>query len=378
MQTFSQLDNAIQKSNAAAYVCYAPPNSPDMRYLTGFSGSDPLVCIKRPNEVPLLIVPQMEYNRACAETKCEVITRGDAGFFNILEQRKNPNKALAEMIAAQVKGSLLVSSTFPLGLARDLEEHVAVHIDKGTLGIIRERKTKQEIAAIESVQRRTEQAFYRAVQTIQTASARGTELYIGEELLTSEHLRRQIECDLLTQGCRAEETIVSCAIETGMPHCLGSGPLLLDEPILMDIFPHDSTTGYYADMSRTVCRGTPSREIKDLYALVQEAKQLGTTMLRPGITGQEIHNAVVSFFEEAGHPTGEEGFTHSLGHGVGLAIHEGPSLSPSGGLLAPGNVVTIEPGLYYRDIGGVRLEDLAVVTEERCRLLTNCKEELCI
>lgn len=378
MHTFSQLDDAIQKSNSAAYVCYASPNSPDMRYLTGFSGSDPLVCIKRPGEAPLLIVPQMEYDRARTETECDVMTRGDAGFFSILEQRNDPQKALAEMIATQVKGNILVSTTFPLGLARNLEEHAIVHIDSGTLGSIRERKTKQEIAAIESVQRRTEEAFYRALQTIQTAKPQGTELYLGEELLTSEYLRRQIECDLLTHGCRAEETIVSCGKETGMPHCLGSGPLLLDEPILMDIFPYDTTTGYYADMSRTVCRGTPSREIQDLYALVQEAKQLGTELLRPGITGQEIHNAVVTFFEEAGHPTGEEGFTHSLGHGVGLAIHEGPSLSPSGGLLSSGNVVTIEPGLYYRDIGGVRLEDLAVVTEERCRLLTNCKEELCI
>lgn len=378
MQTFSQLDDAIQKSNAAAYVCYASPNSPDMRYLTGFSGSDPLVCIKRPGEAPLLIVPQMEYNRALKETKCEVITRGDAGFFSILEQKKDPHKALAEMIATQVKGDLLVSTTFPLGLARDLEEYAIVHIDSGTLGSIREHKTKQEIVVIESVQRRTEKAFYRALQTIQTAKPRGTELYLGEDLLTSEYLRRQIECDLLTQGCRAEETIVSCGKETGMPHCLGSGPLLLDEPILMDIFPQDTRTRYYADMSRTVCRGTPSREIREIYTLVQEAKQLGVRMLRPGINGQEIHNAVVSFFEEAGHPAGEEGFTHSLGHGVGLAVHEGPSLSPSGGLLAPGNVVTIEPGLYYRDIGGVRLEDLAVVTEERCRVLTNCKEELCI
>ncbi|MBP5083320.1 MAG: M24 family metallopeptidase, partial [Methanomicrobium sp.] len=170
--------------------------------------------------------------------------------------------------------------------------------------------------------------------------------------------------------------IVSCGAETAMPHNIGHGVLCENEPIVLDIFPRDRKTGYYSDMTRTVLRGEPSRELAKLYDTVAEGKRLGESMIRAGIKGCDVHNAVLKYFEDSGYRTETEGFIHSLGHGVGLAIHEQPSLSPSGGELVQGHIVTVEPGLYYRDIGGVRLEDMGLVTAGGFDCFTKFEEKL--
>ena len=147
----------------------------------------------------------------------------------------------------------------------------------------------------------------------------------------------------------------------------------------MDVFPQNLKTGYFADMTRTIAKGAPADEIIRMYKTVHDAKELAVNLLGPGITGAEVHNAVAAYFAEQGYETaGSSGFIHSLGHGVGLEIHEGPSLSPSGGILEPGNVVTIEPGLYYPGIGGVRLEDMGVITEDGFDRFTNFEEQLIV
>lgn len=179
---------------------------------------------------------------------------------------------------------------------------------------------------------------------------------------------------LLSLGCTASDTIVSCGDETAMPHCTGSSQIKANEPIVIDIFPKSDSTGYHADMTRTLSRGEPSKEVIDLYNAVREAVHIGEKVLTPGISGSEVHNKVKDYFEECGYHTDSEGFIHSLGHGVGLEVHEQPSLSPSGGILEAGNVVTIEPGLYYHGIGGVRIENLLVVTKSGSNRITKYPE----
>jgi len=145
---------------------------------------------------------------------------------------------------------------------------------------------------------------------------------------------------------------------------------------VIDIFPEDELSGYFADMTRTVVRGEPSDEVAGMFEAVRDAKALAIDRIRAGVPGAEIHQAVVDHFAERGYPTDTSGFTHNLGHGVGLEVHELPSLGPGGGLLEPGNVVTIEPGLYLPGVGGVRLEDIGVVTGEGFENLTRFPEEL--
>jgi Xaa-Pro aminopeptidase len=180
------------------------------------------------------------------------------------------------------------------------------------------------------------------------------------------------------RGCQVKDTIVSCGKDTAAPHTRGTGPLYEGEPVVIDIFPSDERTGYYSDMTRTVVKGEPLPEIREMYDAVKAAQDHAGSMIKPGISGEEVYQAVVDLFSSQGYRKGSEGFTHSLGHGVGLEVHELPSLGPEGGQLSRGNVVTNEPGLYYEKTGGVRLENIGVVTRTGYRCITSFPRELVV
>ncbi|MBR6011430.1 MAG: aminopeptidase P family protein [Methanomicrobium sp.] len=394
------IDELLKSANADAYILYAGSRDPDMRYISEFNVSDPLLCVRCAGKRPALIVPQMEKERALAESACDVLTRGELEFFNYYEEFKDGFKAKAKMTADYVaanalngigdrdgnaggrKPVILVPENFPIVFAKELENYCTLVVDRGGMEKIRSIKTEDEIAKIRACQAVNERALAFAVGIIKTAPSDNGELRIPEgfagegEPLTSDVLRGLIECFFLKNGCVAEETIVSCGAETAMPHNIGHGVLCENEPIVLDIFPRDTKTGYFSDMTRTVLRGEASRELVKLYETVAAGKKLGESMIRAGVKGCDVHNAVLKYFEDSGYHTETEGFIHSLGHGVGLAIHEQPSLSPSGGEVAHGNIVTVEPGLYYKDIGGVRLEDMGLVTEGGFDCFTKAEEKL--
>ena len=180
---------------------------------------------------------------------------------------------------------------------------------------------------------------------------------------------------MMEKGCTAEHTIVACGVDACDPHQVGTGPLRANEPIIFDIFPRSSDTRYFADMSRTVVKGTATDELKRLYDTVLEGQVLGISRVRSGANGKDIHEEIVALFEKRGYQTGRvngrmQGFFHGTGHGVGLDIHEPPSISRRDCVLQTGEVVTVEPGLYYPDIGAVRIEDMVLVEENGCRNLT--------
>ena len=167
-------------------------------------------------------------------------------------------------------------------------------------------------------------------------------------------------------------------------HERGSGPLPAGEPIIVDIFPRDKGTRYHGDLTRTFCRGEPDETVREWYDLTAEAKAAALDAIEPGVTGAAVHGAACDVYEDAGwptlraDPTAETGYIHSTGHGVGLEVHELPRLAPDGGELAPGHVVTVEPGLYDPAVGGVRIEDLVVVTEDGSENLTDYPKSLVV
>jgi Xaa-Pro aminopeptidase len=231
------------------------------------------------------------------------------------------------------------------------------------------------------VQRASEKALEVALKIVGHSKVVGDRLRYEGRLLTSERLKSAIGCSLIRNGCTSKDVIASSGDDSAMPHLAGSGPVEASSPIVFDVFPQSITSQYHADMSRTVARGTPSTELSEMYAAVKEAQERALRMLRPGVSGAEIHFAVVDYFEQTGYRTDLErgqGFVHSTGHGLGLEVHELPSLSRRGGLLERGNVVTIEPGLYYPHIGGVRLEDVAVITYDGHKTITQFPKEFVI
>jgi Xaa-Pro aminopeptidase len=370
------LSKAIRKSGADAYVIYASSRDTDMKYLTHFTTSDPFVFFKKPGEPGVIIVSQMETGRASREATATVMTRTQAGLPKIMKTEKDPYRATAKMIAGQVGKKILVPPNFPIALANAMSEYCIVVVDGGTIQSMRAKKSKIELILMNNVQKVTEKAMDRAISLIRSSSVKKGILYIDQKPLTSEQVKFSMHSLLLEHGCSAVDTIVSCGEDTAIPHMSGSGPLKSDEPIVIDLFPVEEKSGYYADMTRTVVKGEPSKDIREMYDALREAKKLGISRVKAGVSGADIHLAVVDFFNERGYETDTRGFIHNLGHGVGLQVHELPTIGPAGKALESGNVITIEPGLYYPGIGGVRLEDIGAVTSRGFNNFTTFSEEL--
>jgi Xaa-Pro aminopeptidase len=370
------LASTVRKYGADAFVMYASSRDADMRYLTQFVTSDPFVYFKKPDENGMIIISQMETGRASRESTASVMTRTQAGLPDILKSEKDPWKATAKMIAGQVGEKVLVPPNFPVALANALGEFCTVFVDSGTVPAMREKKSKNEIRAMKHVQKITETAMGVAVSLIRHSTAKKGILYSEGEPLTSEMIKFSMHSILLEHGCTAVDTIVSCGKETAVPHMTGTGPLHADEPIVIDLFPCEEKTGYYADMTRTVVKGEPTPEIRDMYAALREAKKLGISQVKAGVSGAAVYQSVVDFFKERGYESDTRGFVHNLGHGVGLQVHEQPTVGPAGKELRAGSVITIEPGLYYPGIGGVRLEDIGEVTTKGFDNFTKFPEDL--
>ncbi|MDQ6962289.1 MAG: Xaa-Pro peptidase family protein [Mariprofundaceae bacterium] len=245
----------------------------------------------------------------------------------------------------------------------------------------RQQKTKKEIEQLCIVEKLTAQAMHHAYEVLAAARISDNMIYVGTEAMSAQYLRGEIESFLIRQGAVPSHTIVACGTQSADPHQEGNGLLYAHQPIIIDIFPRLTSTGYWGDMTRTFVKGKASQDLKKMYQTVAEGQDIGLNMLGHGIEPKDIHQAIVSHFEKCGFYTGERdgkqvGFIHSTGHGVGLDIHELPSVSMRGSTLKSGHIVTVEPGLYYPDIGGVRLEDMALVCDSGHKNLTNYRREL--
>jgi len=226
------------------------------------------------------------------------------------------------------------------------------------------------------VQRATEKAMRTAHSLIKKSIISNEVLTLDNEPLTSERVRNAIHSCLIQHGCIARDTIVSCGPDSALPHLTGKGPLHPNEPIIIDIFPQQEESGYFADMTRTVVKGEPAGEIVEMFQAVTEAQSRAASHICPGVIGSDLQQETIDFFKEKGYESNSKGFMHNLGHGVGLDVHETPVLGAGGGPLKEGNVVTVEPGLYYPQLGGVRLEDMGVVTSDGFDRFTHYEELL--
>jgi Xaa-Pro aminopeptidase len=370
------LDRALLRSGAEAFVMIGSSENADMRYLTRFITTDQVLYVRKKSDAGFIIVSQMEIERASREAAVAAVTRAEAGLLRILDKEKDRWKALAIMIGDQCEGAVLVPPDFPYALGKHLSDRFPVHIDSGTIAGMRSRKKKAETNEIRKVQEATEAAMETAMAMIRKSRVKQGILQLGKGPLTSERVRMAMHTELLNRGCQAQDTIVSCGKDTAIPHVSGTGPLLAEEPIVIDVFPRSAQSGYFTDMTRTVSKGTPSPEIIDMYESVRDAQDYAAARFRPGVTGAEVHQSVVDFFRDRGYSEGTEGFIHNLGHGVGLEVHELPVVGPSGGKLHQGNVVTNEPGLYYKKVGGVRLENIGVITRTGIECMTRFPREL--
>jgi Xaa-Pro aminopeptidase len=279
---------------------------------------------------------------------------------------------------------VVVPQDFPYGLASDLQRSgIRVKARPGNFFPERELKSATEVKKISAALLMAEIGMAEGIQMLQRAKiAQGRRLLYHNVPVTSEKLRAVIDTAILQAGGLASHTIVAGGRQGCDPHEGGYGPLRADEPIILDIFPRSQSTGYFGDITRTVVRGRASEAIRKLYDTVLQGQSLAFKKMRPGVPTADVHKAVQDFFVRAGYRTGRrdgcmQGFFHGTGHGLGMEIHEAPRVGPtSPGNLRAGHVVTVEPGLYYPELGGVRLEDVALVTKSRPRNLTRFEKTL--
>lgn len=356
--------------------------STDMYYLSRFFATDRFTLLAA--DKTSLLVSSMELGRAQKESRVdEVVSTSDYDIMDRLKSLGKPDEAyldvLRDFLSDHGIKRLGIPNRFPAQLYRRLSEVFDISILESPVSKWRAVKSKWEIEAIKSVQSSCETAMQLAIGLISKSDPIGEELLLDGEPLTSERVRGAIEVSLLERGCDAVDTIVAGGTIAADPHARGHGSLPANAPIVIDIFPRSKSTRYFADMTRTVLRGEASRDVLEIYDSVLEAQLTGLEALHSGASGRDVHRQVALVFDEHGYPEREgKGFTHSTGHGVGLDIHERPSLSEAGETLEVNNVVTVEPGLYYPEIGGIRLEDLVVVTEQGCDNLTHFNRQLVV
>lgn len=376
-----------RRPRAARVIFADSEKDADILYATRVFVPDPFLFFQFRNK-KYIIIGGLEYSRVrkearvdCVYSFLEALALGGAG--------EVKQSSMADMIQSVFKhlkiGVAEVPRSFPLGLADELRVRgIKVEAQADPFFPERSKKGKAEIKAIRQVLRATEHGMEVAAQALREArikGKRGGELFLGNEPLTSERMRSLIHKALLDKQCLAANTIVACGRQSYDPHQRGYGALRAEKPVIVDIFPRSELSGYYGDMTRTFVKGKASDKIRGMFGAVQEAQRLAISRIKGGVQARKIHESVMDVFEKRGFPTGEErgapvGFIHGTGHGLGLDLHEHPRISVRPDRLVEGNVVTVEPGLYYPDVGGVRLEDVVLVEDGGAQKLTRLPQTL--
>lgn len=359
-----------------------------------FSVGDPVAFVELPGDgsgkESILILRDIEMVRARQKARadrvaCPADYAPEGGLSG--DRETATAQAAAECLRRAGVARVIADRTLPLifaEIAREAGIRVECDLEMGVLE--RRSKDEQEIAWLRESQRTTEGAMQMACELIASAQARGDGVLTADgEPLSSERVRAAIDHWLLDRGYFNPPSIVAGGPGGADCHNLGHGELRTGQPVIIDIFPRNRGTHYYGDCTRTVVHGEIPDEIVKMHAAVLEAKAAAIAAVRPGVTGEAVHRATTEAVTRRGYAVGLPddqspdsycAITHGTGHGVGLDVHEPPLLDLKGPELVLGDVLTIEPGLYRKDLGGVRVEDMVVVTRSGCDNLNRLHEGL--
>jgi len=364
----------------------------NMLYATGMFVPDAFVYFRHRGK-SVVVMSDLEIDRAKHEAHVdEIISMSE--ITKPLEKRLGRRAKFADVIAMIFRRRRIraarVPANFSLVHAEQLRQHgIRVWTDDTPIFPQRELKRPSEVKAIERALRTTEAGLAAGIATIRAARiAKNGCLTLGGSTLTSERVRAEIDIAMIRLGGIGAHTIVAGGEQACEPHDRGNGPLHANQAIILDVFPRDERTGYYGDMTRTVVRGKASEALRRQFEAVREAQRAAIRTIRGGIDGHTVHRAVQKIFAERSYRTGtaspnpkskiqnpksarQQGFFHGTGHGLGLQVHEAPRMGVVPCRLRAGHVVTVEPGLYYPGVGGIRIEDVVLVTTNGCRLLSN-------
>ena len=348
--------------------------SPELRHEVPFPTPDPFVYAERDGE-RYVFIGSLEIPRIEGLDGLVIVPLEELGVDELFASGMAWYDAGRELVLRACEKIELQDAVtpreFPLDAADYLRSKgISLRADGPLFEQRRRAKNDAELGGI----RRAQAAAERGMEAIRLRLREGGE--VSSEDLRAEALRAFSDAGVIAP----DMLIVSHGAQTAVGHEPGHGPIAAGEPVVADLYPQDPESGCYADMTRTFCLGEPPEELVRYHALVKEALDRAVDAIRPGVTGKELHQMTCELFQEHGFLTQlnkdtskplEDGFFHSLGHGVGLEVHELPSLGRSGEELVPGDVLAVEPGLYRKGFGGCRLEDLVLVTDDGAEVLTD-------
>ena len=372
------------RQRPSSILFHADATDPDMLYFSRFQAVDAYLAFVA-NGKRVGVTHAIEYGRMTKESSFDEIlllnevSDGASRRFK-LPKGKSPDLHEMVLYLAELYGipNFLVGPRFPVGLARKLREAgmtLEIADDEG-LFPQRQIKTAAEVESLRKGNKVSEACFRVVTKTLAESKIRNGKLVHGGSILTSERLRDLISHAAFDAGGVALHTIAAPGDQAVDNHCVGHGPIHAGELIVVDIFPRRVDDGYWGDMTRTYLKGKASDAQRRLVRTVKQAHKLAIDMIKPGVTGGKVHDAVQAFFDKEGYETvrnskNPKGFFHALGHGVGLEIHEAPIMrSGAPWKFRKGMVVTVEPGLYYHGLGGCRIEDVVHVVPGGCELIS--------
>lgn len=371
------------KSSKTRLIVAASETDADMLYATRFFAPDAFIFLERDGK-RTLVLSDLEIDRGRKQAQADEFVP-----YSALEKEvqgkasKAPayEKVLSHFLTKRKVRSAVVPSNFPLGFARELEANkIKLEPTNGLFWPEREAKTESELRLMRKALEITEAGMARGVEVLKKSKpGKGQKLEWSGSVLTSERLRAEIDTAVLRAGGLPANTIVAGGDQACDPHERGHGPLKANSLIILDIFPRSAASGYYGDLTRTVVRGRASEEQRRLWETVNEGQALALKKMKPGVDGLKLHKEVQQFFTDRGFPTEvrdgrQTGFFHGTGHGLGLEIHEFPRFQKT--VFKTGQVLTVEPGLYYPGLGGVRTEDVVAITKSGIRTLSRFQNRL--
>ncbi len=340
----------------------------NFQYAVGFDAESSfhVFCPENP-KLNLVIVPDLEGERARDVFKGEVLTYSDIGYHRKRKEGvSNPLvESLFELFKSRDINEVAIPEDFPAKLAFLLREKIPVRVEKSPFEKRRAVKNEREVELIR-------------LSCLACVDSLRFLMRILSRKRKCEELRRLVELRLFSRGFLAEDTIIASGVKTCQPHWKGYGEV--EGHIVADIFPKDRESGYFGDFTRTILLEDADEEIVNMLKACVEAKEKAERIVKPGVLAKDIHYTVCDVLESYGYSTLRnqkkrgEGFIHSTGHGVGLEVHEEPRIFENEDRIEKGMVFTIEPGLYYRDVGGVRVEDTLVVRKSGAEVLTPCED----
>ena len=357
----------------------------NMLYATGFFVPDPFIFFKHRGR-KYAVMSDLEIDRAKRQADVDTVlslSSYQAKLRKAVKQAPATADVLEAIFRERAIRRVTVPANFPALLADELRRRkFTLAVKRDPFFPERERKRADEVRSISDSLRVAELGLEAGIAALKRAKiGRDRYLYMNGNRLTSERLKTVVNTTIMAQGWVPSHTIISSGDQCCDPHHEGSGPIKGHTSIIFDIFPRSQKSGYFGDLSRTVVRGRASERLKKAYVTVQAGQEVGYRLIRDGADARAIHQKILALFEERGFPTGKiggrmQGFFHGTGHGLGLDIHEPPRIAATDATLRAGHVVTVEPGLYYPGMGGVRLEDVVLVTKNGNRNLTRAPQFL--